>query len=337
MVLDHTGSLANMKRHDYLPFGEELLAPAGGRSAAQGYSGGDGVRQQFTSQERDVETGLDYFNARYYSPTQGRFVSADSVPGSIGNPQTLNLYSYVKNNPFRFIDPSGNSASDLERPPGLCGPGCQDPKEPQVIKKPFVPEGDPAFNPMADILDGPIIVKDPGGPIETSTDTPLAELPPSKLDWLPVVGNARHFLYNYHTHNFEGAMGYFVLMALDLTPVGNIGRGAKLTTLALENRKAGFDLALGLAKYADDLAAKTGSLTYREAIGDATFSPENFTALANQARTIRFTTEAFDWHRWGRWVTTNPDDWSPYLDKVTNWELHQVLTNPEWLAKTVFY
>jgi hypothetical protein len=190
---------------------------------------------------------------------------------------------------------------------------------------------------MADILDGPIIVKDPGGPIETSTDTPLAELPPSKLDWLPVVGNARHFLYNYHTHNFEGAMGYFVLMALDLTPVGNIGRGAKLTTLALENRKAGFDLALGLAKYADDLAAKTGSLTYREAIGDATFSPENFTALANQARTIRFTTEAFDWHRWGRWVTTNPDDWSPYLDKVTNWELHQVLTNPEWLAKTVFY
>jgi hypothetical protein len=116
-----------------------------------------------------------------------------------------------------------------------------------------------------------------------------------------------------------------------------IGRGAKLTTLALENRKAGFDLALGLAGYADDLAAKTGSLTYREALGDAVFSPENFTALANQARTIRFTTEAFDWHRWGRWVTTNPDDWAPYLDKVTNWELHQVLTNPEWLAKTVFY
>ncbi|HEX2270746.1 MAG TPA: hypothetical protein VHH35_14465, partial [Pyrinomonadaceae bacterium] len=44
-------------RHDYLPFGEELFAPAGGRSAAMGYSGGDAVRQQFTQKERDVETG----------------------------------------------------------------------------------------------------------------------------------------------------------------------------------------------------------------------------------------------------------------------------------------
>jgi hypothetical protein len=35
MILDHTGSLANMKRHDYLPFGEELVAPTGGRSAAK--------------------------------------------------------------------------------------------------------------------------------------------------------------------------------------------------------------------------------------------------------------------------------------------------------------
>jgi hypothetical protein len=54
MVLDQTGSLANMKRHDYLPFGEELLAPTSGRSTAQGYSGGDGVRQQFTGKDRDI-------------------------------------------------------------------------------------------------------------------------------------------------------------------------------------------------------------------------------------------------------------------------------------------
>ena len=37
MVFDQTGALANMKRHDYLPFGEELVAPTSGRSAAQGY------------------------------------------------------------------------------------------------------------------------------------------------------------------------------------------------------------------------------------------------------------------------------------------------------------
>ena len=48
MIFDQTGELANMTRHDYLPFGEELFAPTGGRTVAMGYSGGDGVRQQFT-------------------------------------------------------------------------------------------------------------------------------------------------------------------------------------------------------------------------------------------------------------------------------------------------
>ena len=73
IVIDQTGTLANIKRHDYLPFGEELFAGSGGRTVGMGYAGGDGVRQQFTSKERDVETGLDYFLARYYSSSQGRF------------------------------------------------------------------------------------------------------------------------------------------------------------------------------------------------------------------------------------------------------------------------
>ena len=108
MVIDQTGSLANIKRHDYLPFGEELFAPTGGRTTTQGYGSGDGVRQQFTSKERDGETGLDYFNARYLSSTHGRFTSADTYGGSRINPQSLNLYSYVQNNPLRFTDPTGH-------------------------------------------------------------------------------------------------------------------------------------------------------------------------------------------------------------------------------------
>ena len=56
IVLDQTGNLAGVKRHDYLPFGEELFAGTGGRTAAMGYTG-EGVRQQFTSKERDLETG----------------------------------------------------------------------------------------------------------------------------------------------------------------------------------------------------------------------------------------------------------------------------------------
>jgi len=45
MVLDRTGSLSNVTRHDYLPYGEELYAGAGGRTSEQGYEW-DAVRQQ---------------------------------------------------------------------------------------------------------------------------------------------------------------------------------------------------------------------------------------------------------------------------------------------------
>ena len=77
IILDQTGSFANVRRHDYLPFGEELSAGAGGRNTTMGYAAGDGVRQQFTSKERDIETGLDYFGARYYGSRLGRFSGAD--------------------------------------------------------------------------------------------------------------------------------------------------------------------------------------------------------------------------------------------------------------------
>ncbi|HET8669752.1 MAG TPA: RHS repeat-associated core domain-containing protein, partial [Candidatus Saccharimonadales bacterium] len=110
MVFDQTGSLANVRRHDYLPFGEELIG-LGLRSTALGYSGGDGVRQQFTQKERDIETGLDYFGARYYFSAMGRFTSPDQpfIDQEEGDPQSWNLYSYVRNNPLRFSDPTGQA------------------------------------------------------------------------------------------------------------------------------------------------------------------------------------------------------------------------------------
>jgi RHS repeat-associated protein len=117
IILDQTGALANVKRHDYLPFGEELFAGTGGRTVAQGY-GDDGVRQQFTSKERDVETGLDYFGARYYSSLQGRFTSADPLmaSGRASVPQSWNRYSIVLNNPSKLIDPNGLEANDPQEP-----------------------------------------------------------------------------------------------------------------------------------------------------------------------------------------------------------------------------
>ncbi len=116
MIFDQTGNLANVSRHDYLPFGEELTAGTGGRTTAQGYSVGDGVRQHFTQKERDNETGLDYFGARYFASTQGRFTSPDVFGSRRRSPQSWNRYSYVLNNPLRYHDPLGFLAQDPQNP-----------------------------------------------------------------------------------------------------------------------------------------------------------------------------------------------------------------------------
>ena len=63
----------------------------------------------------DAETGTIYLRARYYNPTTGRFISRDSFAGRRSDPLSLNLYTYCKNNPIRFIDPSGHSFKDLAK------------------------------------------------------------------------------------------------------------------------------------------------------------------------------------------------------------------------------
>jgi RHS repeat-associated protein len=92
-----------------MPFGEEIGAGTGGRTTSQGYGGADGERQHFTGQQRDSETGLDFFNARYYSSTQGRFTTPDPFTGSMSaaEPQSLNRYTYVLNSPLSRTDPTG--------------------------------------------------------------------------------------------------------------------------------------------------------------------------------------------------------------------------------------
>jgi len=120
LTTDHLGSTrvvtdslrAVIGRHDYLPFGTEIQAGTGGRTLGQGYNSNDDTRQKFTSQERDPESGLDYYGARYCSPAQGRFTGADALAGSPRNPQSFNLYCYTLNNPLRYVDPSGNQPND---------------------------------------------------------------------------------------------------------------------------------------------------------------------------------------------------------------------------------
>ena len=132
LVTSSTGTA--LQRFDYAPFGEELTTGIDGRVAP--YSANqyptvspDGTSQKFTSKERDSETGLDYFGARYFSSAQGRFTSPDEFSGGIVDPftggqveqpgplpyadifdpQTLNKYGYVRNNPLRYTDPDGHA------------------------------------------------------------------------------------------------------------------------------------------------------------------------------------------------------------------------------------
>ena len=100
-------------RYDFLPFGEEIAASIGGRSGA-GYVT-DSTRQKFTGHERDSESGLDFAQARYCSSATGRFMSPDPLLQSAINndPQTWNRYTYVQNNPLRYIDPDGKAQGDV--------------------------------------------------------------------------------------------------------------------------------------------------------------------------------------------------------------------------------
>jgi RHS repeat-associated protein len=111
VITDSSGGV--QARHDYLPFGEEI-GLVGGRTELQKYVV-DNVRQKFTQKERDVETGLDYFLARYYSSTQGRFTGVDLAGPDLANPQTLNKYQYCLNNPLRYIDRNGLYEEDVHR------------------------------------------------------------------------------------------------------------------------------------------------------------------------------------------------------------------------------
>ncbi|RMG41122.1 MAG: hypothetical protein D6719_09140 [Candidatus Dadabacteria bacterium] len=68
---------------------------------------------EFGGQERDEESGLYYYRSRYYDPVLGRFLQPDSVIPDPSNPQALNPYTYVNNNPVNNIDPDGHEAITL--------------------------------------------------------------------------------------------------------------------------------------------------------------------------------------------------------------------------------
>jgi RHS repeat-associated protein len=90
-----------------LPFGDELTCFADPNAPS---SADDSTPLHFTGKERDTESGNDYFGARYYASSMGRWLSPDPAGvafSNLSNPQSWNLYSYVLNNPLIGVDPDG--------------------------------------------------------------------------------------------------------------------------------------------------------------------------------------------------------------------------------------
>ncbi len=98
-MTDATGMIQD--ESDYFPWGGEIP-----------YVNNLDNHYKFTGKERDNESGLDYFGARYYSNGLGRFISTDPIhfqASMLRDPQRFNLYAYVRNNPLRFVDPKGEA------------------------------------------------------------------------------------------------------------------------------------------------------------------------------------------------------------------------------------
>ena len=100
VVSNETG-IGSVETTEYMPFG-----------SMRDHSGISASNYKFTDQEFDPETGLYNYKARLYDPSIGRFITPDSIIPDPYDPQSLNRYSYCRNNPLIYVDPSGHEESD---------------------------------------------------------------------------------------------------------------------------------------------------------------------------------------------------------------------------------
>ena len=103
---DHLGSVnvitdqngAQVKLNEFVPFGSLSRS-----------TGNKDFPTKFTGKRLDDSTGLYYYGARYYDPELGRFIQPDTIVQAPSDPQTLNRYTYCRNSPLIYTDPTGHS------------------------------------------------------------------------------------------------------------------------------------------------------------------------------------------------------------------------------------
>jgi RHS repeat-associated protein len=106
LTLSSGGAVTGQTR--YYPFGETRVS-----------TGSMPTDRLFTGQRAMLDLGIYHYNARFYSPSLRRFLSADTILPDAGNSQSFSRYSYVGNNPLIHTDPSGHC------PIGRYSTGCE--------------------------------------------------------------------------------------------------------------------------------------------------------------------------------------------------------------------
>ncbi|QQS58748.1 CHAP domain-containing protein [Candidatus Peregrinibacteria bacterium] len=100
---DNNGNILQLT--DYYPYGNERIEETT-TDFHNDYT--------YTGKERDEDTDLLYYEARYYNSNIARFISIDPWAGDLTDPQSLNKYAYVRNNPLKYVDPTGMKVSEYQ-------------------------------------------------------------------------------------------------------------------------------------------------------------------------------------------------------------------------------
>ena len=171
------------------------------------------MAQKFTGQIRDQETGLDYFNARFYAASLGRFDHPDplNIGASLLDPQTWNAYTYVRGNPLSAIDPTGLSIVP-----------CTDPNSIACVANDPQPDGSD---------NGPIVYDDEwwqynGNSVYLGTGSAATRNPPTVTSQLATEAPKT---VNVFTCASEAANSVSLAGALHGFGIGNSGVGKFIT------------------------------------------------------------------------------------------------------------
>jgi RHS repeat-associated protein len=218
VMSDTGGGIANQSGH--FPFGEDWYETSANKL-------------KFTSYARDSESGNDYAMFRTHISRFGRFSSPDPIAGSISNPQSLNRYSYVQNQPVNATDPLGLRMCLSMGTMGTCGASGTWRLQMDVSRSVFWPdEGDTSLSFNCIIFSNCFLVFDYGYGDDGSGGRQVREKQGKPIDPFRRLGECVKDLYKVEVRSFvpsaRGSNGNFV------------GRDSKGNTFSVENDVASY-------------------------------------------------------------------------------------------------